>query len=186
MLTAASSEGNSGNSGNGGSGGSGGNGGYSGGGDGGSGGFPGGGNSGSGGSGGSGSSNSSSECSTDAYVIPASKINPIVKQIQSGQRTQSVIIGVPGFLGVEVSSDQSSSSGADVEGLVQGGAAAQAGLPQTFVITAIDGQSVSSSSSLATILEQYAPGTAVQVTWNDGQGGSSQTTSVTLGSGPPA
>jgi S1-C subfamily serine protease len=170
MLTAASSQDNGGNGGNGGYPGSGGNGGYP----------------GSGGNGGNGSPQSSSQCSTDAYVIPASKIIPIVKQIESGKRTQSVIIGVPGFLGVEVDDQSSSANGAQVSGLVQGGPAAQAGLPQTFVITAIDGQAVTSSSSLSSILQQYTPGTTVQVTWNDGQGGASQTTSVTLGSGPPA
>ncbi|MGH7920030.1 MAG: S1C family serine protease [Candidatus Dormibacteraceae bacterium] len=135
------------------------------------------------GSGGSGSSDQS--CSTDGFVIPAANAEAIVKQIQSGRRTQDVIIGVPGFLGVEVGG-QTSVDGAQVEQLVAGGPAAQAGLPSTFVITAIDGQAVSSSSALSTVLQQYTPGTTVQVTWNDGAGGASQTTSVTLGSGPPA
>ncbi|MBO0701399.1 MAG: trypsin-like peptidase domain-containing protein, partial [Candidatus Dormibacteraeota bacterium] len=129
----------------------------------------------SGGNGDGGSSQSSSSCSNDGFVIPASKIIPIVKQIESGQRTASVIIGVPGFLGVEVDDSQASAAGtgAQVVGLVQDGGAAQAGLPQTFVITAIDGQSVTDSSSLSTVLQQYTPGTTVQVTWNDGQGGAS-------------
>ncbi len=165
MLTAASSSGNGGNGGNPG--------------------YPG--DGGNGGNGGSGNPQASSDCSNDGFVIPAGKIIPVINQIESGQRTASVIIGVPGYLGVEVSDSQfTTGQGAQVVGLVANGGAAQAGLPQTFVITAIDGQSVTDPSSLSKVLQQYTPGTTVQVTWNDGQGGASQTTNVTLGSGPPA
>ncbi|MGH7910817.1 MAG: trypsin-like peptidase domain-containing protein [Candidatus Dormibacteraceae bacterium] len=148
---------------------------------------------GSGGSGGSGQN----DCSNDGFVIPAAHAAAIVKQIEAGKRTSKVIIGVPGFLGVEVQECTDASAqqgtcqppavnGAQVTQLVQGGAAAQAGLPQTFVITAVNGAPIATPDDLTAALDQTSPGTVVQLAWNDGQGGPMQTTSVTLGSGPPA
>ena len=137
------------------------------------------------------------QCSNDGFVIPVAQAIPIVQQIRSGRRSAKIIIGVPGFLGVEVeectetSAEQGSCqapavNGAQITDLVEGGAAEQAGLPQSFVITGIDQAQVTDPSDLTTVLEQTSPGQAVQVTWNDGQGGSTQTTTVTLGAGPPA
>ena len=129
-------------------------------------------------------------------MIPVAQAIPIVQQIRSGRRSAKIIIGVPGFLGVEVeectetSAEQGSCqapaiNGAQITDLVEGGAAEQAGLPQSFVITGIDQAQVTDPNDLTTVLEQTSPGQAVQVTWNDGQGGSTQTTTVTLGAGPP-
>ena len=137
------------------------------------------------------------QCSSDGFVIPIAHAIPIVRQIRSGRRSPKVIIGLPGFLGVEVqecteaSAQQGSCqapavNGAQITQLVEGGAAERAGFPQAFIITAIGGTQITSPTELTTALEQTSPGQAVQVTWNDGQGGPSQTTSVTLGAGPPA
>lgn len=146
---------------------------------------------------GSGGGSGQNECSDDGFVIPAARAIPIVKQIQSGRRTSNVIIGVPGFLGVEVQECTDSSAqqgscqappvdGAEITQLIAGGAAQQAGLPESFVITAIDQTPVSSPRDLTSALQRTTPGQVVQVTWNDGQGGPSRTTTVTLGAGPPA
>ncbi len=153
----------------------------------------GGGGNGGGGNGGS----AQGECSNDGFVIPTAQAIPIVQQIRSGHRTSKVIIGLPGFLGVEVQECTQASTeegscqppavnGAQITQLVQGGAAEQAGFPPSFVITAIGPTQVTSPNDLTTILEQTSPGQAVEVTWNDGLGGPSQTTTVTLGAGPPA
>lgn len=144
-----------------------------------------------------GSPSGQQECSGDGFVIPIAHAIPIVKQIRSGRRSSRVIIGLPGFLGVEVqecteasaqqgSCQPPSVNGAQISQLVQGGAAEQAGLPPSFIITAIGQSQVTSPNDLTNDLQQTSPGQAVQVTWNDGLGGPSQTTTVTLGTGPPA
>jgi S1-C subfamily serine protease len=52
------------------------------------------------------------------------------------------------------------------------------------VITAVGGRAVSSATALASLLFSKHPGDRVTVTYGDGYG-MSQTTTVTLGSGPP-
>jgi S1-C subfamily serine protease len=51
------------------------------------------------------------------------------------------------------------------------------------VIISVDGQAVTTPSSLTNITARYHPGTVVSVTWA-GVNGLRHTTSVTLGSGP--
>ncbi|MBO0701400.1 MAG: serine protease [Candidatus Dormibacteraeota bacterium] len=154
-------------------------------------------NPGYGGNGGNGGGAGQAQCSDDGFVIPISHAIPIVRQIRAGHRSSRVIIGVPGFLGVSVQECTEASAmqgscqpppvaGAQVTHLVQGGAAEQAGFPQSFVITSIGQTQIASPSDLTNALQQTSPGQAVQVTWNDGTGGPTQTTTVTLGAGPPA
>jgi S1-C subfamily serine protease len=127
---------------------------------------------------------------TDAYAIPITKAITIAKQIESGTSTSTVHIGGTAFLGVEVASPAQAgygygaTSGAIVEGVVANGPAATGGLAAGDVITAVDGHGISSPSDLTTLLlTTEKPGATVTVTYTD-QSGSSQTASVTLGSGP--
>lgn len=149
------------------------------------------------GGGGGGAQPGQGECSNDGFVIPTSHAIPIVRQVRSGHRSSRVIIGVPGFLGVEVQECTEASTqegscqppaidGAEIMQLVQGGVAEQAGFPQTFIITAIGQSPITSPTDLTNALEQTTPGQVVQVTWSDAPGSPPQTTTVTLGSGPPA
>ena len=72
-----------------------------------------------------------------------------------------------------------------ISSVVSGGPAANAGLAAGDTITSLAGQSVSSPSDLSSILVGYHPGDNVQVGWVDSSG-QSHTTTVDLGSGPPA
>ena len=57
------------------------------------------------------------------------------------------------------------------------------GLAPGDVIISVDGQAVTTPSSLTNITARYHPGTVVSVTWA-GVNGLRHTTSVTLGTGP--
>lgn len=130
--------------------------------------------------------------SIQGYAIPTNDALSVVNQIRSGQASSQVLIGPVGYLGVEVQNlngiaaaqlGLNVSSGALVVGLVPGGPAEQAGIPQDSVITAINGQSVTDTDQLGTLLHQHKPGQQVQVTWVDQSG--THTTTVTLTTGPP-
>ena len=74
--------------------------------------------------------------------------------------------------------------GAAIAGLVNGGPADDAGLQEGDVITAVNGRSVRSASSLTTVMLSLKPGDKVSVTYLDQLG--SNTASVTLGQRPAA
>jgi S1-C subfamily serine protease len=128
-----------------------------------------------------GSSGPFADASNDGYAIPIAKAMKIAKQIRSGTSSATVHIGGTAFLGVEVDT----SSGYDViAAVVPGGPADSAGLAPGDVITAVGGRAVSSPTALTTILFSKKPGDRITVTYGDGYG-TTQTTTVTLGSGPP-
>ena len=95
--------------------------------------------------------------------------------------------GQSGSDGSQSGSDggQSSTSGVSLAGALAGSPAANAGLGEGDEITAIGGQSVSTAQDLSQALVKYHPGDSVSVTWVD-QDGQSQTSTLTLASGPAA
>jgi S1-C subfamily serine protease len=159
------------------------------------------------GSTGSGSTGSGSTAATQAFSIPINEAVTMAKQIVAGDASSTVHIGTTGFLGIEVSSADSSSStggfgenggfggsssgtgtttsGATVEGTLSGSPAATAGLAAGDVITSVAGQSVTSSAQISSILSSGHPGDKVTVIWTDTEG-QSHTASIALASGPAA
>jgi len=138
------------------------------------------------------SSQFASEQAVDAYAIPIGKALTIAKQIEAGRSSTTVHVGATAFLGIEVESASSgdgygygggSQSGALVAGVVSGGPADEAGLTQGDVITAIDGRTVTSPSTISGIVLSEKPGATVTVTYVD-QTGATDSVSVTLGTGP--
>ena len=79
----------------------------------------------------------------------------------------------------------SSGSGVQVGAVLDGQAAQAAGLGAGDVITSLDGHTVDSPTTLSSLMLGYHPGDKVQVGWTD-TSGQQHTTSVVLGSGPPA
>jgi S1-C subfamily serine protease len=122
--------------------------------------------------------------SGDNYAIPVDHALAIVKQIQSGQETDTVHIGYDGFLGVEVSQDNASTPGAVISQVLDGTPAANTALEAGDVITGIDGTKVTDANSLGTVLDAHKPGDSVKVTWVDTDG-KQQTATVTLATAPP-
>lgn len=74
-------------------------------------------------------------------------------------------------------------SGATVTGVVTGSPAAEIGLTAGDVITAVDGDAVSSASGLSDLIAAHHPGDSVAITWTDSSG-TQRSASVTLAAGP--
>jgi S1-C subfamily serine protease len=119
---------------------------------------------------------------SDAYAIPIAKALSIAKAIVSGTASATVHVGGTAFLGIQVQSDPYG-SGVVIAGVVSGGPADSAGLTAGDEITSVDGHSVSAPTDVSSLILTEKPGTTVTVTYTD-QSGTSQTASVTLGSGP--
>lgn len=119
---------------------------------------------------------------SDAYAIPIAKALSIAKAIVCGTASTTVHVGGTAFLGIEVQSGPYG-SGVVIAGVVSGGPADSAGLTAGDEITSVDGHSVSAPTDVSSLILTEKPGTTVTVTYTD-QSGTSQTASVTLGSGP--
>lgn len=131
------------------------------------------------------------------YAIPIGNALKIVDQIESGQETESVSIGYPAFLGIEVGQAQSDGygsqtgatqqavAGAPVAGAIAGGPAAGAGIVAGDTITAVDGTAIASPDALTATLAGYEPGQSATITWTDAAGASHSAT-VTFAAGPAA
>ena len=150
---------------------------------------------------------SASGQSAQGYAIPINKALSIAGQIEAGRSSSTVHVGPTAFLGVLISSGSSSggsgdsygdsggygypggsgsaTAGAAVSSVVPGGAAAQAGLGAGDVITSIDGQAVSSPTSLSQLIAPDKPGQSVTIGWTDSSG-QAHTATATLQAGPPA
>jgi S1-C subfamily serine protease len=115
------------------------------------------------------------------FAIPINTARSIASQIKTGVQTSSIHIGYPGFLGISVAPSQG--SGALVEGVLQGGPAASAGLSAGDVITKVGGKTVTSSTALRTAVSSYRPGSKVSITYTDQTTGR-HTVTVTLATGP--
>jgi S1-C subfamily serine protease len=93
--------------------------------------------------------------------------------------------GFGGSGGFGGQNSQNTTSGVTIAGTVSGSPAANAGLTAGDTITAIAGQSVSASETVAHTLVKYHPGDSISVSWTD-TAGQSHTANLTLTTGPAA
>ena len=147
------------------------------------------------------------------YAIPINTAMTVAHQIEAGRSSATVHVGPTAFLGVTISSNPTGSAGygyqgygyqgynpygsasgspyggpaagAQVSGVIPGGAAATAGLAGGDVITSLNGQAISGPAALTAGISQDHPGQRIQLGWTD-PSGLSHTATVILGSGPPA
>ena len=124
----------------------------------------------------------------DGYAIPIDRALTVVATIRTGVETSQVQIGPAAFLGVELSSTTgyargSMTDGALIAGVVDGDAAAEAGIAAGDTITAVGSTTVTDASTLSGALAAHDPGDRVKISWtaSDGQ---VHTTTVTLGPSP--
>lgn len=129
------------------------------------------------------------------YAIPVNAALTIVRSISGGHGSATVHIGLPAFIGVEVTNSTSScgelgtgaprASGARVCTVYPGTPASRAGLVAGDVITSADGQTVSSASALISVTGRLRPGTVLSVLYIDTKG-ASHAVRITLVTGPAA
>jgi len=124
---------------------------------------------------------------TQAYAIPIGKALSIVRQIQAGHASARIHVGATSFLGVQVAStfrnSDFTSPGAVIAEVLRGSPAAAAGLSAGDVITAINGRTTSSPSSIGAAILAKKPGTKITIRLTD-RSGASRSATVTLASGP--
>ena len=131
-------------------------------------------------------SSNSGGSTTQGFAIPINTALSIAKQIEAGQGSSTVHIGATAFLGLEIdSSSQGTAQGVGIAGTQSGTPAAEAGIGQGDVVTALDGKSVSSGTDITEILVGHHPGDKVSIAWTD-TSGQSHTATLTLGTGPAA
>jgi S1-C subfamily serine protease len=124
--------------------------------------------------------------SSAGYAIPLKRALAIAKQVEAGRSSPTIHIGPTAFLGVltRSNSDGGPGAGALVVDLVPGSAAAKAGLLPGDVITAFDGQNVSTPTQLARLVLRISPGSKVEVRWLDDLG-TARRAVVRPAAGPP-
>ena len=110
----------------------------------------------------------------------------VVKPGTVSRRSDSATVHIGGtaFLGVESTASSYEGSGAVVSAVVPGSAADAAGLTPGDLIIAVDGRTISSPDDLSAIVLTQKPGTSLSAMFLD-QDGATQTTNLTLASGPP-
>jgi S1-C subfamily serine protease len=116
------------------------------------------------------------------FAIPINAAVEVAKQIESGTPTDTVTIGTPGFLGVQLGADDPE-PGVTITAIVHGTPAEKVGLQEGDVITAVDGQTIDGADALESVLGRHHGGDTVSVTWADADG-DAHTSSVTLTAGP--
>jgi S1-C subfamily serine protease len=127
---------------------------------------------------------SSGSTNITGYAIPIETALDIIDQIQSGEETETVQIGLPAFLGVQLATTQQS-AGVAVGGVIAETPAATAGLAAGDVITAVDGTTVATAEALSNLIAGYDAGDTVTISYTDAAGAAQQAT-VTLIEGPAA
>jgi putative serine protease PepD len=107
------------------------------------------------------------------FAIPVDQAKRIADELISTHKATHA------SLGVQVTTDKGA-PGAKVVDVVQGGAAANAGLPKGVVVTKVDDRPINSADALVAAVRSKAPGDKVSLTYLDPSGGT-RTVSVTLG-----
>jgi len=141
-----------------------------------------------------GQTNARTGATVAGYAIPIDHAMDVVSKIVAGVDDATIHQGRPAFLGVSQSasrtggfsggsSSSTSRSGVTISGVIEGTAAAKAGLAAGDTITSLGGQTVTSSAGLSAAITAHNPGDSVRVTWIDSSGATHSAT-VTLGAGP--
>jgi S1-C subfamily serine protease len=128
---------------------------------------------------------SSGTADVTGYAIPITTAKTIAEKILAGESSSTITIGLPAFLGVEVSNTTGTTGGVAVAGTVEGSGAASAGLTAGDTITSIDGTAVTSSDQLTKVVQSHSVGDEVSVRYTDSTG-AAKTVTITLTAGPAA
>jgi putative serine protease PepD len=116
------------------------------------------------------------------FAIPINEAKRIAGQIMTQGYSTHAIIGVfldPSYSGSGARISPPPSGGAAV---AKNGPAAKAGMQSGDIITAVDGQKVTTADDLIVAIRSHLPGQHVTITYD--RGGQSKTVTLTLGSEP--
>ena len=115
------------------------------------------------------------------FAIPSALAQPIIEQLRAGETPTHARLGiqVSNSAGQAGSSD-TTLSGARIEEIERGSAAADAGLEAGDVITRIDDHQIEDTEGLIATVRSYRPGDTVTVTFQ--RGGDARTAELRLGS----
>jgi S1-C subfamily serine protease len=129
---------------------------------------------------------SSGTADVTGFAIPISTAKSIADEILAGKSSSTITIGLPAFLGVQISSTATgTTSGVPIAGTVEGSGAASAGLAAGDTITSVDDTAVTSSDQLTEIISGHDVGDRVSVGYTTSDG-TATTATVTLTAGPAA
>lgn len=112
------------------------------------------------------------------FAIPIDNVWPIVQQLRKGETATHARMGVSV---TDASSNGGLLTGAGIQGVNAGSAAAQAGLKKGDVVTKVDGQVITGSEALVATVRGHRPGDTVKLTVVRG-GDDTRTVTVTLDS----
>ncbi len=104
---------------------------------------------------------SSGTADVTGYAIPITTAKAIAEKILDGESSSTITIGLPAFLGVQVSSTAGTTSGVAVAGTVEGSGAASAGLAEGDTITSLGGTTVTTSDELTAAVQSHSVGDKV-------------------------
>lgn len=140
--------------------------------------------------------NSDLSTTTQAFAIPIGTALAIATSIENGSSSSTVHVGATAFLGIEVNGASptpfasngdgalGTTSDVIVAGTVAGTAAAKSALSPGDVVVSVDGQPVTTITSLEKILQPLTPGDTVHVGYLS-TSGAAASLELMLGSGPP-
>ncbi|MHB8379086.1 MAG: trypsin-like peptidase domain-containing protein [Acidimicrobiales bacterium] len=139
--------------------------------------------------------NATAPATAQAFAIPIGSALTIAKSIENGRASSTVHVGATAFIGVEVnptstgpfsgfgSGSPSTTGGVTIAQTVPGTPAANSALTSGDVIDSVNGQAVTTITSLDNILGTLKPGDTVHVGYTNTSGVQS-TLNLVLGSGP--
>jgi S1-C subfamily serine protease len=129
---------------------------------------------------------SSGSADVTGFAIPISTAKSIADKILAGDSSGTITIGLPAFLGVQISNSATGATGGvPIAGTVEGSGAASAGLAAGDTITSVDGTAVTSSDQLTKIISGHEVGDKVSIGYTTSDG-TATTATVTLTAGPAA
>jgi len=124
------------------------------------------------------------------FAVPIDRATALAAQIEAGQASATVHLGVPGQLGV-VMSDPAPSIGAGagpgagviVAEVMSGSPAANAGVVAGDILTDVDGQPATTPDGVAAQIKQHRAGEKINFSWTD-ESNRHRTATVILAPGP--
>ena len=121
------------------------------------------------------------------FAIPSNTVKDIARQLIENGKVVRPFLGISyTLINPQLAAAQNLpvDHGAYVADLQVGGPAATAGIQKGDIITAIDGEQISQTTSLQDLLFQHKPGDSVELTVARGTSGQTTTVKVTLGTRP--